>query len=146
MRLAAIGASVELPVEVVALVVELENLGVLGEDGEVAIHELRVVADQLVEDLAVLFCKVEEQALHPGLWLRRPDSHFNTVRGRVLESTVAAHHEQGLNEWQENSSNVDHVASLADSCEAKAQVLPKFLESGALGEGSQDVLLELRID
>lgn len=48
-----VGSSAELLREVVALVVELEDFGVLDEEVEGAAHERGVVADEDVEDLSV---------------------------------------------------------------------------------------------
>ena len=90
--------------------------------------------------------EAEKQALHPSLRLRRAGRHFHSIRVGLLERAVAADHEQCLDEWQEDCGHVDHVALLANSAEAKAQVLPELLKGGTFRERGQDVFLELRID
>jgi hypothetical protein len=102
--------------------------------------------DQLVENLAVLLGEVEEQALHPGFWLWCTRSHLDSASAGLLESTVAADHEQSLDQWKQNGSDVDHVTSLANSAKAEAQVLPKLFKGGTLGKCGQDVFLKLRIN
>ncbi len=60
-------------VEVAALVIELKNLGVLREDRELAVHELGVAANKLVEDLPVLLSEFEEECLQASRWRRSTD-------------------------------------------------------------------------
>ena len=72
MCLSVAASGVEFSVEVVTLVVELQHLGILDEKRECATHQLRILANKIVENLPMLFSEVEEQILHPAFrrWAR----------------------------------------------------------------------------
>ena len=53
----------DLPIEVGPLVVELQDLRVLYQERETSTHQFRILADELVEDFAMLGCEVEKQSL-----------------------------------------------------------------------------------
>jgi hypothetical protein len=60
----------KLTMEKVTLVVKLQNLGILDQQRERSAHEFGIVSHQVVENLAMFLCEMEEQSLHFGLWWR----------------------------------------------------------------------------
>ena len=53
--------------EVVALIIELEDLRVLDKEREGSAHEFWVMTDKVVKNLAMLFCEGKKQALSARL-------------------------------------------------------------------------------
>ena len=62
--LASMGASVELLSEIVALVVEVQNTGVMDEERERPTHERWVIPDHQIQDLPIRVSEAHEQLFH----------------------------------------------------------------------------------
>lgn len=107
----------QLSVEVVALVVKFQDLGVFDQKTECPAHQFWVMANEIVQNLAVIFREAEEEVLHTRLWWwasKREVLHGLGERS-VLEGGVLANDHERFDEWQQNSRNIKHAVGQADS-------------------------------
>ena len=62
--LPSVWPSVQLLVEIVAFIVEIQNTGIMDEEGEGTAHQRWVVADHNVQKLAVIVREGNEEIFH----------------------------------------------------------------------------------
>ncbi|KAI6853418.1 hypothetical protein KC350_g77 [Hortaea werneckii] len=104
---------------------------------EIAAHQLGVVADKLIQNLAVILGELEKQTLHTSIGRGRGPAGVDRRSDGcrcwcLLQRAVAANHHERLNERQQNRCNVDHVAAATDGSQAACEIVPELFKRAAL--------------
>ena len=129
MMLPSVWPSVQLLVEIVALVVEVQDAGIMDEEREGTAHQRRVVANHNVQKLAVIVRKCHEEVFHgfggsKNGRLRERSAANEPAGGRGFGSNVLAYDHEAFYQWKEDGSDVIQLRSIYE-CQAVTQFSPQ---------------------